>query len=108
MPAVPRAAAAAPPASSSRLVSRISGSRVDSSQPGEDPIEVLHDLPVRQRLRNVLTGGVEGASPMPCVEHVPLIDVSVDGVDPDQQAPDAPALVDVAEARHRASADLAG
>src|ERR1700716_3467868 len=108
MPAVPRAAAAAPPASSSRLVRRISGGRVDSCQAGDHAIEVLHDLSVRQRLRNVLAGGIEGALPVPRVEDVPLVDVPVHRVDGDEQVPDPAVLVGVAEAGHRAPTDLPG
>src|ERR1700694_3633929 len=108
MPAVPRAAAAAPPASSSRLVRRISGRRVDSSESGDDSIEVLNDLSVGERLCDVLAGGIEGALPVPRVEDVPLVDVPVRGVAGAEQVADPPVLAGVAEAGHRGSPDLAG
>src|SRR6185295_8210774 len=81
MPAAPRAAA--PPATNCLLVRRTSGLlRLDLHEAGHDPIEVLHDLAVREAELgyDVLADRVERPVLLPGVEDVPGVGAAVDRV----------------------------
>src|SRR6185312_390658 len=81
MPAAPRAAA--PPATNCLLVRRTSGLlRLDLHEAGHDPIEVLHDLAVREAELgyDVLADRVERPVLLPGVEDVPGVGAPVDRV----------------------------
>src|SRR5262245_11428139 len=100
MPAAPRAAA--PPATNCLLVMRTSGLlRLDLHEAGHDPIEVHHDLAVREaELRHdVLADGVERPVFRPRVENVPGVGSAVDRVDVDRLPRDLSRSAVAAEAR---------
>src|SRR4029453_4682245 len=91
MPPAPRAAA--PPATNFLLVRRTSGLlRLDLHEAGHDPIEVLHDLAVREA--ELGDGGradrEEGPGSLPGVEDVPGVGAAVDRVDVHGLAGDVP------------------
>src|SRR5262245_4114298 len=100
MPAAPRAAA--PPATNCLLVKRTSGLlRLDLHDAGHDPIDVLHDLAVREAelWHDVLAHGVERPVVLPRVENVPGVGTAVDRVDVDRLPCDLPRSALAAEAR---------
>src|SRR5262245_43828386 len=107
MPAAPSAAPAAPPTSSSFLVSFMALGRLDLDEPADEAVEVAQDLAVGERPDHMLADRVQAPVVAPRIEDVPLVDAAVDRVHRGRDRAEAACSVRVAEAGHGRLAHLA-